>query len=408
MRRIVRRWVVGSLAGCLVVGGLLAGYTYWTLQRPLPPLMPAIASHQITVRAPTKEIAWPNSGQAAIAMVGDGLVASHGPQTPAPTASTAKIITALTVLKQKPLAPGQPGPLVTMSVNDIALYNAYAAADGSVVRVQAGEQISEYQLLQAVLIPSANNLADSLAIWAFGSLDAYAAAANSYLASLGLNHTHVGKDASGLDPSTTSTAEDLVKLGSLVMQSPVLSGIVGQQTATGLPLVGTVKNVNFLLGTEGIVGIKTGNSDQAGGVFVSAARTTVNGQPVTIVTALVGAPSLFAAVQGSLPFIQSAKANFTTAKIVKAGSVVGNYHAPWGGSVPAVAAADLKLGAWAGSSVSATVALKPAAHTSGAQMVGIVSTLPSAISKQQSVPVKLQGTLPPPSIWWRLLHPFSK
>ncbi len=395
---------MGSLAGSLLIIVLPATYSYWALQRPLPALMPASANRQITARAPAKDVAWPASGQSAVGIVGSGLVASHGAQTPAPTASTAKIITALTILKQKPVSPGQQGPLVTMTADDVALYKAYAAADGSVVRVQAGEQISEYQMLQAILIPSANNLADSLAIWAYGSLDAYAAAANSYLASLGLTGTHVGEDASGLDPSTTSTAQDLVKLGILVMQNPVLAPIVGQETATGLPLVGTVKNVNFLLGASNVVGIKTGNSDQAGGVFVSAAHATVNGQTVTVVTALVGAPSLFAAVMGSLPFIQSAETNFTPVSVVKSGSTVGQYRAAWGGNVEAIATADLKLDAWAGSSVPATVSLKPAGGSS--QPVGTISTPATATSRSQSVPVKLQSTLPPPSIWWRLVHPF--
>lgn len=406
MRNIVRRRLVGGLVGSLLIIGLTAGYSYWALQRPLPALIPARASRQITAQAPAKDVAWPATGQAAVGIVGSGLVASHAAQTPAPTASTAKIITALTVLKQKPLSSGQQGPLITMTADDVALYKAYAAADGSVVRVQAGEQISEYQMLQAILIPSANNLADSLAIWAYGSLDAYAAAANSYLASLGLSGTHVGKDASGLDPSTTSTAQDLVNLGILVMQNPVLAPIVGQETATGLPLVGTVKNVNFLLGASNVVGIKTGNSDQAGGVFVSAAHATVNGRTVTVVTALVGAPSLFAAVMGSLPFIQSAETNFTPVSIVKDGSVVGQYRAAWGGHVPAIATADLKLDAWAGSSLSASVILKPASRAASGQLVGTVYAPTTATAKQQSIPVKLQSSIPPPSIRWRLVHPF--
>jgi D-alanyl-D-alanine carboxypeptidase (penicillin-binding protein 5/6) len=44
--------------------------------------------------------------------------------------------------------------------------------------VQLGEELSEYQALQALLLPSANNIAETLARWAFGSIDAYNAYAN--------------------------------------------------------------------------------------------------------------------------------------------------------------------------------------------------------------------------------------
>ena len=93
------------------------------------------------------------------------------------------------------------------------------------------------------------------------------------------------------------------------MQNPVLAQIVSQPTASNIPVVNTVKNVNFLLGSNGIVGIKTGNTDQVGGVFISASRITVNTKPVVIVTAFTNAPSLFEALQDSVPLVQSAQAN---------------------------------------------------------------------------------------------------
>lgn len=387
----------------LVVIGLLGGYGYWVWQRPVPAVAPLAATRQLTVKSAASSLQWPLSGQAAIGILGTKTLETHNLQAPAPTASTAKLITALVVLQRKPLQPGEQGPTITLTASDVALYQNYAKADGSVTRVQADEQISEYQMLQAIMLPSANNMADSLAIWAFGSLDNYASAANTYLANLGLKDTHVGKDASGLDPSTTSTAHDLVRLGMLAMQDPVLAEIVGQKTAANIPVAGTIKNVNFLLGTAGIIGIKTGNSDQAGGVYVSAAKTTVNDKPVTIVTALVGAPSLFDAVQGSLPFIVSAQNNFQPVSIVKAGDVVGQYHTAWGATVPAVATNDLKLYAWGGGNVSATVKLKPQTDLGATGQ-----TAGQILSGQDTVGVKLQGAIPKPPIWWRLIHPLAK
>jgi serine-type D-Ala-D-Ala carboxypeptidase (penicillin-binding protein 5/6) len=399
-----KRWLYGLV---VIVVLLLGGYGYWSSNRSLAPLKPSTGSTQLIVKTPAAKLSWPAGGQAAVGIAGSSILVTHGPQTPLPTASTAKLITALTVLRQKPLDLNQPGPMITLGPADVALYASYKARGGSVVPVAAGEQISEYQMLQTLMLPSANNMADSLAVWAFGSLPAYTAAANLYLKSHDLTQTKVGvQDASGFAPDTTSTARDLVKIGELAMQNPVLAQIVGQSSASGIPRANTVKNVNSLLGTANIIGVKTGNTDEAGGVFVSASRTAVNGRPVTIVTAFIGAPSLFAAMKGSLPLIQSAQANFTHVTVIKVGTVVGSYRLPWGGSVAAVAAKNLSLDSWNGSSVSAAIQLNTLpANTPAGTNVGSITVPKSAFNNRQSIPVKLQTTPTKPPLKWRLLHP---
>src|SRR3569832_34548 len=118
---------------CLVV--LLGGYTYLTLGRPLPALKPVSTPGNLMFSTSPPAITWPASGQSAVSVVGDGHVITHGNQTPVPTASTAKILTALVVLDKKPVAHGQPGPTITLGLNDVALYSQYLARDGSVVPV---------------------------------------------------------------------------------------------------------------------------------------------------------------------------------------------------------------------------------------------------------------------------------
>ncbi|HVX57159.1 MAG TPA: hypothetical protein VHA37_05495, partial [Candidatus Saccharimonadales bacterium] len=340
-----------------VVLAVVIVYGAWCLARPLPTLAPTASLAQNTLATASK-LAWPAQGQAAVGIAGSSIMEAHGVQQPIPTASTAKLITALTVLGVKPLSPGQQGPAITIGPNDVAIYNNYVAQDGSVVPVQNGEQISEYQALETLMLPSANNMADSLAIWAFGSLPNYGQAANQFLDDNGIVETHVGSDASGFNPSTTSDARDLVKIGELAMQNPVLTQIVSQSTASGIPVAGTIKNVNFLLGTDGIIGIKTGNTDQAGGVFVSASRTTVNSKPVTILTAVLGAADLSHAMSDSLTLVKSAQTNFSTVPVVHAGAVVGSYKLPWGGSVNAIASKDVSTTLWNGSSPNPKVDLK--------------------------------------------------
>ncbi len=387
---------------------LLIIYVGWAFVRPLQPMRPVIDSSALEAKAPAGTLKWPPvQNQSAVGILGSSILDTHGNQQPAPTASTAKMITALVVLAQKPLQPGQQGPTITLNANDVAIYNNYVAQDGSLVQVQAGEKITEYQMLEAMLLPSANNIADSLAIWAFGSLKNYQQAANQYLDDQSLVETHVGSDASGFNPSTTSTARDLVRIGGLVMQNPVLKQIVAQPSAGGIPVVGNIRNVNFLLGQDNVIGVKTGNTDQAKGVFVSASKTAVNGKPVTILTSIMGSPTIYTALGDSVPIIQSAQANFKPVTVVSGGSTVATYHQPWGGSIRAVATKDLSLKAWGGSTVNAQTHLQNiTVHNRAGQTAGSVIIPASAFNNQLSAAVKLQTTPTKPSAAWRLTHPF--
>ena len=396
--------IVVTLLSLLII---ITAYGCYSLLRTVKLVPEENGTHLSVTLAPSK-LAWPNVGQSAVGIIGNPDITSHGPQSPVPTASVAKLITTLVVLKTKPLQVGQPGPTITLSANDVAIYRNYLAEQGSVVPVVAGEPISEYQMLEAMLLPSANNMADSLAIWAYGSLSAYAQAANSFLSSQGLSQTHVGVDASGFDPSTKSTAHDLVVIGELALQNPVIAGIVSQPTVTGIPLTTTVKNVNFLIGTSGIIGVKTGNTSQAGGVYVSGSRATINHTPITFVTALAGAPTLPDALLKSLPLIQSAQRNFTTESLLKTGTIVGNYPLPWGGSVPVVANADFSATIWNDSPVTTTIQLKSISNkTKVSNSVGRVSIEQLPVLSKQNVKLELQKPIPQPGIWWRLTHPMA-
>ncbi|HUD81267.1 MAG TPA: hypothetical protein VMR08_01395 [Patescibacteria group bacterium] len=368
--------------------------------RPLPALYPVNNVRTLTVTVPL--LSWPNSQQAAIGGLGYGVLDTNGTQTEQPIASTAKLITALTVLNHDPLSLGQQGPMITFSDNDVAIYNNYLAEDGSVVKVVSGEQMSEYQALSAMLLPSANNVADSLAIWAFGSLQNYLTAASQEIQGLGLSSTVVSSDASGFNPATVSTAHDLVLLGENAMQNPVIAQIVGQSEAN-LPVVGEVKNVNTLLGQNGIVGIKTGNTDQAGGVYIFAAKDSLNQTySVTIVGAIQGSPTLQDALGGTIPLLISAESNFRISTVVGGGQPVGYYKIPWSKPVSIIASQNLTGLLWTGQAIT------PAASDHaiyGPQLnravVGFLS-LPG--SGNHSVSLILSQKITAPPWWWRIFH----
>ncbi len=394
----------------LLVFVLIAGYLSWTLLKPLPPIEPTFTNKTIISTSPNSELTWPTS-QAAAGVVGTDIIETSGNQQQVPLASTAKIITALLVLEKYPLTGDEKGPNIQITEADVQNYRNYVAQDGSVIPVRAGDELTQYQMLQALMLPSANNIADKLAIWSYGSIENYAIAAQKYLESKGIKNTQVGADASGLSPDTKGTSEDLVKIGTLAMENPVLASIVAQPEVQNFPLggkTGTIKNVNFLLGTQGIIGLKTGNSDEAGGAFVSASKTIIDDQPVIIVTAVSGAKDLVTAMRQSLPIVSSAQQKFTAVTVVKAGQKVGIYKQPWGGEIPAITKERIDISAWNGSTIPAKITLRNIeAKSYNEKPAGLVIVSSKAPKVTEQTPVILQSKPTMPSIWWKLTHPIN-
>lgn len=397
-----KRWRGKALAWALllIMVGCVASYL-----RPLPTFA-VTKTVPKTTAATTSNIAWPSDSIAAIGADGYGVLASsRGSETPVPTASIAKMITVLSVLKQKPLKSGQQGPTLTMTQADVDSYWNYVNQDGSVAKVAVGEQITQYQALEAVLIPSANNMADTMAKWAFGSLDAYRAFATNYVKQLGLTSTTIGTDASGLSPTTTATPGDLVKLGAIAMQNPVIAEIVNKTSAT-VPVAGVVNNSNHLLGTDGVNGIKTGNSDEAHGcVLLSALHTVAPGKTVNIIVAVMGAPTLRTALTEGQALLTAAQSHFTVDQVVQSGQAFGDLYIPWEPN-----SAGHAVAAYAGSAITWDHSVSPITVNvrNIRNPVAKGSVIGSATlrvgSSTVSIPLIIDRSVSVPSFWWRLIR----
>jgi serine-type D-Ala-D-Ala carboxypeptidase (penicillin-binding protein 5/6) len=231
---------------------------------------------------------WPADGQAAFILTGHSQVLAGPNQHPAAIASVAKVMTAYLVLRDHPLRLGQDGPTITLTDADVADTDRRRRQQESVVSIAAGEQLTELQALQALLLPSANNIAAALARWDAGSENRFVARMNATARSLGMTHTRY-TDPSGYDDATVSTAADQVRIVDRAMSLPVFASIVATQSAT-LPVAGTVHNTNTLLGHNGFVGVKTGSDDAAGGCFAFRAIRRVNGKRTTITGVVLGQP----------------------------------------------------------------------------------------------------------------------
>jgi D-alanyl-D-alanine carboxypeptidase len=159
-----------------------------------------------------------------------------------------------------------------------------AAQSQSVVAVQAGERLTERQVLEALLIPSGNNIARILATEVAGSEPSFIVEMSAEARALGMDHT-IYTDPSGFDPGTVSTAADQLRVFQRAMRFPVFREIVSTANVT-LPVAGTVTNFNPL--TADGYGGKTGSDSAAGGCVAFVTHVTVGGHGLTAVGVVMG------------------------------------------------------------------------------------------------------------------------
>jgi serine-type D-Ala-D-Ala carboxypeptidase (penicillin-binding protein 5/6) len=233
---------------------------------------------------PKLSVTWPAEGQAAL-MINGSVYGEYGERTPVPTASLAKIMTAFIVLQKYPLSQGQDGPSYTVTSQDVELYRREMNEDDSVVKVVAGETLTERQMLQALLLPSGDNVAIMLAQWSLGSVPAFVDQMNIEAERLGMKHTNYA-DPAGISRDSVSTALDQLKVASAAMSLSAFRDIVNQGDVR-FPVAGNIRNTNSDLGQDGIIGLKTGNLTHIGNIAIAANRV-VNNRHVLIIAVVLG------------------------------------------------------------------------------------------------------------------------
>jgi D-alanyl-D-alanine carboxypeptidase (penicillin-binding protein 5/6) len=396
-----RRIVVFGSAG--VVLALLL-YVFGAMVAPLPATAAALDSNATagTITQPAAQLAWPAYGSAAISAPDyEGATQYHGSEKSVPIASITKTITALVVLDKKPLTGGEQGPSIAFTQDDVDIWNQVVAAGGSWAPVEAGTSMTEKEALTAMLLPSANNYAISLATWAFGSTSAYVKAANAWLDQKGFTGTTI-TTPDGLDAGNVSTTKDLIGLGKLVLASPALSSIVSQKTAT-LPGAGAQDNTNVLLGADGIDGIKTGNTDEAGNCLLFSAEVGVGKAKVRVLGVVLGAPTHDDLWAGTQALLASVKAGFHEVTVAAKGQKFGSYATPWGASSELVATKAATFVVWSDTPVSVKVETERVQSGFAGDEVGSVSF--TLDGKTQTAPLALAKDVPDPGLGWRLAHP---
>ncbi|GLW27846.1 D-alanyl-D-alanine carboxypeptidase family protein [Actinoplanes regularis] len=395
-----RRLAVVLVAVLLLVALLGSGAAV-QLTRDLPnaSLTTGIAT-TIKIPGTLPKIPWPAQGSAELMIEGLGRIGGSGGKSAQPIGSVAKVMTAYVILKDHPLQGDDEGPTLTVTAADVADYQSRIPSGQSLVAVQEGEQLSERDALEALMLPSANNIAHQLAVWGGGDVDGFLTKMNAAADELGMTDTEY-TDPSGFLPTTISTASDQVKLARAVLKFDVFAEIVELREAQ-IPVAGKILNYNALLGVDGVFGIKTGSTDQAGGNLVFAARLKAGSRDLVIVGAVfnqpgANTPEQLAAVNKVVRKLLASVRSTVKEYELLAAKPVGQVETAWGASTTVTPASALKVVGWPGLAVKVkTTTTTPGPRVTAGETVGEVQ------ASGVRVPLRADAATSEPSLWWKL------
>jgi D-alanyl-D-alanine carboxypeptidase (penicillin-binding protein 5/6) len=396
-----RTWALGALLLVLLVVAIV-----WRAATESAPPLIVHRTLPAYVRLPgsAPAIAWPREGQAAVEVEGVGSFGASGVATPVPIASVAKVMTAYLTLLEHPLATGRQGFAVTITTADVTEEGERVALGESTLSVKAGERLTERQALEALLLPSANNIAALLARYDAGGTAAFVARMNATARALGMRST-MYTDPSGFNDETVSTAADQLKLARAAMRIPTFAAIVAEPSAA-LPGVGRVANYNALIGTGGgYVGVKTGSDRAAGGCLVFAKQIVIAGRRLTVLGVVLGQREgslIEAALAAGEQLGNSATASLHVETALPAGTRVLSASSSDGRRTTAVTADVLRQLGWGGLTLPVRVVVRPA--TTRLRAGEAMATVTVRGEHTGATSAVASSSVSGPSLGWRLGH----
>lgn len=394
-------WRPGVLLPIGFILLLVAAYCATTLLWPLHAVAPTVSAVLVQpATAPAATPPWPAEGSAAVAVAGiDGTLSSSA-DTHA-IASITKVLTALVVLDQMPLAVGEQGPDYRFTASDRAQYWEYLRANESALDVPVGGTLTEYQMLQGMLLGSAGNYADRLASTIWPNDRVFAAAARTWMDAHGVPGITI-VEPTGIQSANSASPAALIQLAERAMANPVIAEIVGQKSVT-LPGAGLVTNTNKLLADAGVVGIKTGSLDTYN--LLAAKDVTVGGTSVRLYAATLGQPDDDARVSVTGNLFAQLQQELTPTPAVAAGTVAGVVETRWGERVDVITAAAPAVVLWNGGTGVATTTFDLGDRAEAGDVVGALTV--TGPLDAATVDLALADDVEGPSPWWRLTHPLD-
>ncbi len=368
--------------------------------RPVPPVQVQAAPGPLKLPG-AFSVAFPATGQAALGAESLGLVAETPNEQPVAIASLTKMMTAYLLLQAQPLPTGEDGPVTTITNADVQVYQNDKAAGDSVVRVSAGEKLTERQLLEGLLLPSGDNIATLIARQVAGTQANFVKKMNDAASALKMTQTTY-TDVSGVSPATVSTAHDQVLMAQAAMQDRAFREIVRLPQAD-LPVAGRVFNVDFMVGKQGITGIKTGSTLAAGSCFVGSFPITVGTSTEILLGAVLGQPSLQVALTTDTQILHAVAPQFRTYAIAPPADGLARLTTAWGQDSTLAPASPLQVLGYPGMPIDLAVKLT-ATKLPIEPGQGVASLTLTTGTLSQTAPLQAAQAIRKPGPLWRLFR----
>lgn len=242
---------------------------------------PTFAAASLPVRTADTSLTLDAAATLAVDRASGTVLFANSADERRPIASVTKMVTALVISSRHSLDE-------RVTIPTMPQYPVDAETMGLV----AGDTFRLGDLLEAALVPSANDAADALAIIDAGSTSAFAERMNAKMAEWGIADTHFASASGLVDSDNYATATALAKIAGLLLTNPDLKKIVDYTSITitsGAGRTYNLKSTNDLLASGQFYGIKTGYTLAAGECFVGLAR--INGHDV--ITVVLGSSNRF-------------------------------------------------------------------------------------------------------------------
>jgi D-alanyl-D-alanine carboxypeptidase (penicillin-binding protein 5/6) len=229
------------------IGSLLLLFAWTIISRPIAAAeLKMAAKAAVLMNAQTAKVLW-----------------AHNQDLRLPPASTAKILSALVVLDH-----GRTGDVVTIPAEALRV-------SGAITQLTAGEKLSVSDLLHAMLLGSGNDAATALALHTGGSIENFVERMNHKAHTLGAVRSRFFNPTGMPHAKQLTTAQDLALITKAALENSEFRSIVGKRTYRwrSIRWQGTIQNSNKLLSSyDSAIGVKTGNTREAGYCLVGAAQ----------------------------------------------------------------------------------------------------------------------------------------
>ncbi len=258
------------------------------------------------------------------------VIFDHDMNRPWPTASLAKMMVMLIVAKK--VADG------SLHLDDKVTTSATATRmGGSQVYLKEGETFTLEEMMEAIVVHSANDATYAVAEYIAGSAEACVQMMNQEAAALGLKNTHY-YSVHGLPPAPgqeadVSSAYDLAVIARQLVTYPEIVRWSAIDTTGFRNGTFELRNTNHLVRTyPGCDGLKTGFYDQAGFNVVATARR----DEMRLIAVVLGSPRKEENFGAAATLMSQGFLNYEMRQVAKKGTPIGQTVNVKGGALSSI------------------------------------------------------------------------